>query len=527
MSIISRTMQRLITIFHSGAVSSIFDNVTSNTFDFIAAFPLFLYIINPLLVLPFAVAVQWRIYIVFLYQDFLQSILPGILVLYVLTWILLVGKDERYKNQLRLANNGSIVGSKHRSFSAGRESFHQPVYVLFLFAMLWMLLSICVNGWKDISLLGDATRHEGLLSYWGYIAVLFFLGSLIRNDTIKRWLCNISLGVSIAVAVFAIWQFYILPPDPTLHDAYPTGIFFQFNHYGYYLAIHILLAAALFTVAKDGMQRIIYLLAMAVNVLVLNVNNTFGAWLACCFGFLFMFIVYAVTDGKIQNRTDISKGVVLRRNWFSRHLNRMAIIPLVEFFGITVVVSFAGGFTGTMLASLVQFFTDVSMVAEDPTQADSAGTTRWMLWKLTAKYISERPLFGWGIEGIDNRLAEDTSYIVDGVKYLGSSRTHNEYLQYAATFGIPEAVAYTAACVGVFFRNVKHKKELKAASYVCLTAAFTYLVSACFGITMYNTAPFLFIFLGLGYRSDPHVWSSVDEKKQQLEGTDTTISSSD
>ena len=43
---------------------------------------------------------------------------------------------------------------------------------------------------------------------------------------------------------------------------------------------------------------------------------------------------------------------------------------------------------------------------------------------------------------------------------------------------------------------------------MCLIAAFTYLVSACFGITMYNTAPFLFIFLGLGYRSDEHEWEN-------------------
>ena len=63
---------------------------------------------------------------------------------------------------------------------------------------------------------------------------------------------------------------------------------------------------------------------------------------------------------------------------------------------------------------------------------------------------------------------------------------------------------FRPSTIGVFLRNVK--RELKPVSFVCLTAAFTYLVSDCFGVTLYNTAPFLFIFLGLGYNSKEHGW---------------------
>lgn len=454
MNYIHRAKLRLKKLLSSKTVPDIFHNISPNTFDFIAALPLFLYIVHPALVLIFAFPMQLRLFIVFEYPDFLKSILPGILLLYGIVIVLLLGKNHQ------------------AHVSSWKEFFHQPVYVLFLFAMIWMLISICVNGWTDISLLGDGTRHEGLLTYWGYIGVLFFLGSLIRNDRIKRFLCNTSLVVSIAVAVFAVYQFYILPEDPTLHDAYPTSIFFQFNHYGYYLAVHIMLAAAFFTTAETKIKRLIYLLLMSVNVIVLNVNNTFGAWLACVFGFIFMMIVEAVKN---------------------RRVNLTAIAAFAMFFGISMIMTAAGC---GILGSLTQFFTDVRDIADDPSKADEAGTTRWLLWKTTAGYISKRPLFGYGIEGIDDMLEKAT----------GSSRTHNEYLQYAATFGLPEAIAYTAACIGVFVRNVKHKKELKIGSYICLTAAFTYLVSACFGITMYNTAPFLFIFLGLSYRSGNHQW---------------------
>lgn len=423
-------------------MEDIFSNITWTTFDYIAALPLLLYIISPALVLIYAFQMQLRLFIVMDYTVFLKSILPGILTLYILTIVILIGK--------------------RRSLPI------EPVYILFIFAMLWMLISLCVNQWTDISLTGDGSRHEGLLTYWGYIGVLFFLGSLVCDDHVKKCLCDLSIAVSLAVAVFAIYQFYVLPEDPMVDDAYPTAIFTQFNHYGYYLAMHIMMAAAFFTVSKSNIRKLIYLLAMAVNVIVLNVNNTFGAWLACVFGFVFMFIVAAVKDHRF---------------------NVEALEASLVFIGISAGMTLCG--CGIM-HSLLQFFTDIHDVAEDPSKADAAGTTRWLLWKTTAGYIAQRPMFGYGIEGIDDMLQEAT----------GSARTHNEYLQYAATFGVPEAIAYTAGCVMVFIRNVKYKKTLREGSFICLTVAFTYLVSAFFGITMYNTAPFLFIFMGLGYRSE-------------------------
>ena len=58
-----------------------------------------------------------------------------------------------------------------------------------------------------------------------------------------------------------------------------------------------------------------------------------------------------------------------------------------------------------------------------------------------------------------------------------------------------------AALLGVFVRAIRRRRILSGVTLACLTVAFTYMVSACFGITLYNTAPYLFIFLGLGYRN--------------------------
>ena len=60
-------------------------------------------------------------------------------------------------------------------------------------------------------------------------------------------------------------------------------------------------------------------------------------------------------------------------------------------------------------------------------------------------------------------------------------------------------IAYFAGCLGVFLRGLRRRRTLDGVTLACLTGAFGYLVSAFFGLTLYCTAPFLFIMLGLGY----------------------------
>lgn len=127
----------------------------------------------------------------------------------------------------------------------------------------------------------------------------------------------------------------------------------------------------------------------------------------------------------------------------------------------------------------------------ETSKADSAGTGRWGLWKNTLKYISERPVIGWGIEGIAERLELDSGGL--------NNRPHNEFLQYAAFFGIPAAVLYICGLAGVFIHSWKKRFEIGKYSVACLSVAFTYIFSSLFGNTMFYTAPFLFIFLGLGF----------------------------
>ena len=451
MNIFKRTAKRLDIIAHSHSAGEFFDNITDNTFDCIAALPILFWLLHMVSVLISAIYLRFRSLMLRHYPFDVKAMLPSILLCYVIMLVILIGKSirsgKKFKDSLK----------------------DNPVYILFFIAMAWMLIAVIVDGWTDITILGDGYRNEGILSYWGYIAVLFFSASLIKNDKVKRFLADVTLVLSLAALAYAVWHYYYYMPmiDFTVKEDYPSSVFIHFNHYGYYLAVNLMLAAMLFTVSKSLKRKVFYSICFGANTVMLNLNNTFGAWLACAVGFVFALIAFAIKD---------------------KRFNFKVLATFVAFMAVTIVMTLLGH---GQLNELLKFFGDVKEVASNPSGSDDAGTKRWALWKATVGFIKERPLFGFGIEGIDDRLNAAA----------GSGRTHNEYLQYAVTFGIPEAVAYTAACIGVFVRNFRRKKLLSGVTLVCLTVAFTFLVSACFGITLYNTSPYLFIFLGLGYRS--------------------------
>ena len=137
------------------------------------------------------------------------------------------------------------------------------------------------------------------------------------------------------------------------------------------------------------------------------------------------------------------------------------------------------------------FFISPGTCLKNPEEADSAGSSRWVLWKATMKYISEKPLLGWGVEGISQRLKVEA----------GAERTHNEYLQYAAFFGIPNVICYITGCALVFLRAVRRWNDIEPGTKVCVCGALAYFISAAFGVSMYYTAPLFFVYLGLGYAS--------------------------
>ena len=364
---------------------------------------------------------------------------------------------------------GALAGILHRVRRQGLSFLgllrKNPMYAFFLVMVFWMLLASLVNGKPIFEFGGDWYRNEPIQLVVAYFLVYLFCGTLIRKSH-KELLVVASLVFSMVLGVYSsIHHALVLAGRELSISEYSVAVFFQHNHYGYYLAIHIMLASAVFTLDKRRWARILALGSLIENTAVLSMNNTFGAWLACFIAFIFQIIVLRIVYGKLNRRTLVAMGC---------------------FLGVTFIMSF---WTSNIFSAITQFLFDLKSVLTDPRHSDNAGTTRWKLWKFTAERISERPVFGFGNEGINHMLEAAT----------GSSRPHNELLQYAAFYGIPAALLYLAGVMSIFLRGYKERAALDSGTLICLIGAFAYLVSSMFGNTMFYTAPFFFLLLGMGY----------------------------
>ena len=59
-----------------------------------------------------------------------------------------------------------------------------------------------------------------------------------------------------------------------------------------------------------------------------------------------------------------------------------------------------------------------------------------------------------------------------------------------------------------------NRKKLTNVQIVSLIASFAYLASSFFGVTMFYTAPYLFILLGLGYSRDESGAGAQENEKE-------------
>ena len=342
-------------------------------------------------------------------------------------------------------------------------------WVFFLLTVFWIILSSVVTKTMGMWFWGDMYRNEPLTLVVSYFLVFFYCASRIRSAAMKERIVLLSVIFSLILGLYSTLHMLFIAAGRDLDNgAVSIAVFANINHYGYYLAVHTMLCSGLFACGKKKAFRIIALAGLIGNTAFLSMNNSLGAWLACLLAFFFQGIALYLTHKRVDRRT---------------------LLALALFLLVTILL---GTRTQLLLRSILGLPADIWSVLSDPAHADSAGSNRWVIWRFTAARIAEKPLFGFGSEGINAALKAETR----------NTRPHNELLQYAVFYGIPAAVLYAGGVMAVFLRGYRARARLAPPVLICLTAAFSYFVSSMFGNTMFYTAPFFFLFLGLGYHWD-------------------------
>lgn len=339
---------------------------------------------------------------------------------------------------------------------AGRAA---PLLMFWALALLIPIATI-VRGPNEYDLTGHPYMYESIFSYMLYPTCYFFCAAMIWQEKSKRILIYLLLFSSLPINLISLYSEWINKVDIYI-GAGVSAVFHNSNHYGYYLAVTIIAGGLTFAYEKNLFLKTCAAVCASVAAMVLIINNTLGAYLAVLFIFI-LFVFYSIFIVK----RDVPEAVAV----------------LSVFLLITFYMSF---FYHTIMSSFVTLFHDINMIVADPLEADSAGSARWALWKGTVEHIGDSPVFGFGVEGMLNTY------------HVGTP--HNEFLQYAEFFGIPASLLYIAACSTLLLKLLRNCKVMTNTTMICFFVALGYLASSFFGVAIYYTTPFVYIFLGLAY----------------------------
>ncbi len=342
------------------------------------------------------------------------------------------------------------------------------VYIIFGLLCIWMVVETCIVGWNYCAIWGSDWGYESIMFMVSYFVIYFFGACLVVSEKTRRFLLDCFMGMGLFMAPFSVLFMFLQPPEEMFMFEGMTlcGVFYNTNHYGYYLTMMIIMAAVFYINETDKRKKIFYFVNFAVNTAILEVNNTLGSFVGCVFGFIFMIIVYRIVDGRF---------------------NKKSFIMFLIFIAISTVMSLL---TGMLSYSLSEFFADTGHIMANDEFAMDGGSGRWGIWMKTIEYIFKHPIIGNGVEASEVLMLGD---------YMGNLRPHNEYLQWAYFFGIPALILYVAGVFSIFLHDLKYKKSLDKVTLACIITSFAYLVSAFFGNTKYYTAPYFFMILGFAF----------------------------
>lgn len=390
----------------------------------------------------------------------LELIVGNLFVLYLtllgsvtITFVLLQG----YNNYLKYGADYFLHYCRQR-----------PWNFFFLLMLLWALVaSLLADDWQ-LAFYGTSYRNEGFCTYLIYAGIYLCAASLTttkQRTNLLHWF----VYTSIPLCLISVLQFSNI--DTSFLGIYTQGkfasnaqyasIFYNINHFGYYLTLSNLLAFTAYIFAAAKRQQVLFLVCVLLNQFALIINNTFGCFLAVLGAYILL---------------------VLYLDKYRPDLRRQALLPFLTFTLLSM------GLNSVVTNNFQRLFGDINDIAAKKETAAKAGSARWELWTNGIKFVLAKPLFGYGPENLYEH------YRALGIN---QDRPHNEYLQHALFLGVPALLFYLTALV---LMAKKYWLQVTTWQPISITLFFTtlaYLASAFFGNTMFYTFPFFCIILGM------------------------------
>lgn len=373
-----------------------------------------------------------------------------------------------------------IIYSLKKFYKKEKISIKKYLPIILGFILLfWCLFTSFFTNYYNLTFTGEPYRKEGLQTYFLYSGILL-LGILLKNKKLLVKLFNKLLFVEVIIGIIALFNNSMT--YSLMHNQEPyTGIFSQFNHYGYYLMFGIILSIFMFLNNKNKLFKLMYLTIYVFLLHLLILNDTFGCFLAILSTLIFIVFYYIFIKKQFKK-----------------------IIPIIILFVLVSLITFRNN-QNIVYKNFNKLFSDVKVVnniVKDNKNKNknnnkynnnkyklyNIGTSRGLLWTYGIKYISKSPIIGHGIEA---------TYILYPSDNINQSRPHNILIQFGIFTGIPGIIFYVIFILSILIRNLKKIKLLDDINIFCLFIVICYLISSMFGNSMFYTSPYFFIFLGI------------------------------
>ena len=330
--------------------------------------------------------------------------------------------------------------------------------IMFLLFLFFIMVSTMLNGLGQDALMGVQFRYIGVFDMVTMIIAYMMCSSTIGSKKLKE-----AILISYMIAADLIAAAFLADMRMGIIEAFrnknePSAIFFHGNHYAYFLVIAIVISAGL-CICSSGIRMMLPALSLGINLFSLAMNRSLGGILAVFTVFTAAAAVILIKGGKPRKRM---------------------LIPLAVT-AATVMLSLACN--AALREDLGLFLGDILRITSG-TEKHYSDHGRLDMWMYTIGLIKDRPLAGYGCEGISAMLRE--RFDVDN--------PHNEVITYAAYYGIPAALIYTSAVLSALIQGLRSSDGITA---VAAAAASVYFVSSLFGVAMFYTLPFFFVLLGM------------------------------
>ncbi len=342
-----------------------------------------------------------------------------------------------------------------------------PWFYLLAALLVWAVASTLLSDNPWLQFAGTQYRCDGLYSYFIYGSVLV-CALRLHGERLRMCVLRLFVGVADALCIVMICQALHVPVIWQCFEAPYAVVFNNLNHFGYILCMASLCAMGLYLHDGTGKWGLAHIASFGLLVFTLLANDTFGCYLAVLVGMGAVGLFYVKSGHAWGTRLAMPLAV-------------FAALSLVNLCGLMAPLNPHG-----LGASIFQLGTDVSAINDGSPEAGRAGSGRFKLWVAALQMIPERPIFGYGPEGLIGAYQAR----------MNLDRPHNEIIQYAVFLGIPGLLLYLSALLSLAVQQWKRLKSLGSITLVAMGIVVGYVVSSLFGNTMFNTSPYFWMMLG-------------------------------